>query len=264
MNSNPLGSIPAGHHWADWRSPAVSRNGHVNLAMSATACSFLKSLAVAAKEFSGCSEQKVFLLNHLEEADRKAVLAFLGDGECRAEISSLPDTAITETSFSGIWKINDNNTRLEIGEFPAAVSDILEELQNTPQKQDIDTDQVSEPMALATITDITAYLDKWKGWHEPGGISLSKIPYSSKAQKDIIKWLGKGEISFEITGFFNASITLTSYYPAWYYCYRDKKSRIQAAGIEITPIPDTVAAPVEDIRDSGQHILSSLEDGVKQ
>ncbi len=253
--------ISSARHWADWRHSG-SGNDIAGLFLSKTAQDFIKDIAHAAESFEEGNASQAFTTDKLNRDDLDAVIQFFGEGECKVSLSSVPDTGIIETSFAGIWKISAESISFEVGSIPQRANEILKNrvrssLEAIPPEQ-------GESMALATITDIISELKNWKKDRQVRGINLSNIPYPPEAQKEIVEWLGDGGVSFETTGAFASSVALSRFYPAWYCCFYDAKGSIRNAGIEFTGIPETIAAPVEDIVNSGQRILSSFEDGVEE
>ncbi len=255
-------NIPAGRHWADWRS--AGRGGDADkIAMSSEVREFLRGAGAAAAGFTEGTAPLSFPAEGLSEADRQAMAEYLGQGECSVTLAGLPSIAIRETLFTGIWLVRGErgSMTIDIGPLPSCVYGFLQKFKSGAARVPAMPDASAiDSMAAATINEIITALEAFYEKGQEQDISFSHIPYPQQAQKEITDWLGNGGITFETTGTFSCAILPGRYYPAWYYRFYDRKGSIRNAGIEIAALPEVIVAPAEDIVESGRRILSSLDD----
>lgn len=117
--------------------------------------------------------------------------------------------------------------------------------------------------AQPVLREVRDLLQRLVETGEPGAIDLRSMPLSEEDLAWLADQLGEGEVKISLDANGPSTITETQAPGVWWITHRNEKDKVVSEFIEITWVPDLVAAQREDAK-LGLVYLDSLIYGLSQ
>lgn len=185
----------------------------------------------------------------------------LGEGEVSVIIQGTERTAIQETVFASVWRVQElaedgriKSDRLEVGTVPAAVRTVHgQRIMQLPP----------EPAGLMNAPALVREIADKAGRFQPGMaahiINLTLLPVTPQDLEYLAKVLGFGRISILSRGYGNCRITATGIDHVWWVQYFNSMDQLILNTLEVVDVPEVALAAREDFEDSCERLAEWLE-----
>jgi hydrogenase-1 operon protein HyaF len=117
---------------------------------------------------------------------------------------------------------------------------------------------VSTQNALPLLHEISHALNALRKTGEKTTIDLSALPLNSADKEQLFSTLGKGEVDATVTALGDTKIQETRYAGVWLVQYFSPQGNELATHIEITPTPNMLLTPPEDIQDAAAALADQI------
>ena len=194
-------------------------------------------------------------LTGLSHRDSAFVSDVLGDGE----VSILCGSTIQaqESVMAGIWRVRETDAngtliadRVEIGAFPQSIAALAfrDSTSSIAVPQSFGLGVFNAPPLLAEINEAIALSGPDNA--VPHSINLSLLPHTEDDLTVLDQLLGKGPVTVLSRGYGNCRVMSTGLRHTWWVRFYNSQDALILNSIEISMLPDVVAAAPEDIADS--------------
>lgn len=239
--------------------PAPDKVEH--LAGASEAMAFLKNALAA----FGNSEQKPLAdLTHLDEASRELVNQILGEGEVSMTYSGTPRAHVQESVLAGVWRtfyFDDEGSvaidLLEVGHVPHLA------LAESKPARSIDLSESRNlenmPNALPLLVELEHHRRTFGTDGESKSINLTLLPLSQEELEFIDARLGRGPLDVLSRAYGKCEVISTEFQHVWWVRYYNAMGSLILNLLEVTDVPQVIAAAREDIRDSENRLDELLQ-----
>lgn len=190
-------------------------------------------------------------------------VAFVSDVLGNGEVSILcgSDIQAQELVMAGVWRVRETDAsgavvsdRVEIGAFPASIAAVAFKgsASAAVMPQGFAPGVFNAPPLLAEINDAIAR----SGPDNPAShsINLSLLPHTEEDLTLLDDILGKGPVTVLSRGYGNCRVMATGLRHVWWVRFYNSQDTLILNSIEVSMLPDVVAASPEDIADSAERL----------
>ena len=131
-----------------------------------------------------------------------------------------------------------------------------------PQRRASCLDGRSTGMAFAVLAEIGRLLDHLATTGASGAIDLRSLPLTAADREQLEALLGRGEVRAELELAGRSEVWETAYPGAWWIRHFGANGGVASEVIEISPVPDILAAHAADIGAGARRLLRHLEQPV--
>lgn len=133
----------------------------------------------------------------------------------------------------------------------------MSKLQDIPVKV-VECDSGLSGNAEALLHEIASLLALLAEQGRTGAIDLRSLPLTSADRDYLGARLGEGEVRAQVQALGLSEVRETAYRGVWWVRHRDAVGELSAELIEVTPMPEILAADREEIRDALARLKASL------
>lgn len=239
--------------------PEPETVGHLHGAREA-----MQWLQAALKDWQDEPQTLLADLGNLDAENRELVNQILGVGEVSVVHSGSTAVIVQESVLAGVWRTlrfaEDGRVSvdlLEVAQIPGIVLSTFERC--TP----IDTRAGGEledfANALPLLVEIAAAIDRNRTDGTEHSINLTLLPMSPEELDFIDKRLGRGPIDILSGAYGKCQVISTQCHHVWWVRYYNSMGKLILNTLEITAVPQVVAAAPEDLADSAVRLTEILD-----
>ena len=194
-------------------------------------------------------------LDSLSSAALEVTNQVLGEGEVSVRLAGEPAVRIQESVFAGLWRCGELSADgrlarywLEAGSVPQAV--LQAAAQATAQVQAPEPWPAGAMNSPALLAELRARLVERGQGGRGGQVNLTLLPLSPDDRQVIDAALPVGPVAIISRGFGNCHVGSTAVRGVWRVQFFNSMNTLILDTIEVTEMPEAVAASPEDLDDS--------------
>jgi hydrogenase-1 operon protein HyaF len=220
-------------------------------------------LQAALEAYSPGNENACANLNALDEQNKELVNQILGEGEDCVTVSGNVNASVQESVLAGVWRglyYDDDNQvavdTIEVGAVPQLVY--------TPDKnaRPVDTaedDQSAEvPNAMPILVELADRSMLYESDGTKHSINLTLLPLSLTELEYLDARLGRGPVDILSRAYGKCQVISTLVPNVWWIRFYNSMGTLILNSLEISAVPDVVAAAPEDLADSADRLSDIL------
>jgi hydrogenase-1 operon protein HyaF len=220
-------------------------------------------LQKALAEFQNSTEMQLANLNQLDEENRELVNQILGEGEVSITCTGSLKAKVQESVLAGVWRTLyfDDDDRvsmdfLEVAPVPHVAYTRAENMRPVNTAQPLDTQEISNAMPiLVELEDRCVKFDQAGTEHS---INLTLLPLSEEEIEFIDVRLGRGPVDMLSRAYGKCQVISTLTANVWWVRYYNSMGTLILNTLEVTSMPQVVAAATEDLGDSATRLREIL------
>lgn len=193
----------------------------------------------------------------------KRDIAFVSDVLGNGEVSILcgADIQAQESVMAGVWRVRETDAtgavlsdRVEIGAFPASIAAAAFRGSSSAAvvPPAFGPGVFNAPPLLVEINEAVARSGPDNP--SPHAINLSLLPHTEEDLTLLDEILGKGPVTILSRGYGNCRVMSTGLRHVWWVRFYNSQDTLILNSIEVSMLPDVVAASPEDIADSAERL----------
>ena len=232
-----------------------------HLAGASEAMAFLKNALAA---FGSNKTAQLADLTHLDEESRELVNQILGEGEVSMTYSGTPRAHVQESVLAGVWRSfyfdDDGSTAidlLEVAHVPHLVSAENEFVRPIDLSESADSKNM--PNALPLLVELENHCRTFALDGEHKSINLTLLPLSQAELEFIDERLGRGPLDVLSRAYGKCEVISTQCRNVWWVRYYNAMGSLILNLLEVTDVPQVIAAAQEDILDSESRLDELLQ-----
>jgi hydrogenase-1 operon protein HyaF len=202
-------------------------------------------------------------LNALDDANKELINQILGEGENCVSYSGSLSASVQESVLAGVWRslYYDGEDKvafdmIEVGAVPQLVSAPFDNTRPVDFSEDADSADVPNAMPiLVELADRSAMYDVNGSKHS---INLTLLPLSLSELEYLDARLGRGPVDILSRAYGKCQVISTLAPNVWWIRYYNSMGTLILNSLEITAVPDVVAAAPEDLADSTDRLSEIL------
>lgn len=224
------------------------------------AMSWLKK---ALAEFQNNTEMQLANLSQLDEENRELVNQILGEGEVSITCAGTLKAKVQESVLAGVWRTLyfDDDERvamdlLEVAPVPHIAFTRDENMRPINTAQPLGAQDISNAMPiLVELEDHCVRFDQAGAEHS---INLTLLPLSQEEIEFLDARLGRGPVDMLSRAYGKCQVISTLTPNVWWVRYYNSMGTLILNSLEITSMPQVVAAASEDLGDSSTRLREIL------
>lgn len=194
---------------------------------------------------------QVLSLEQLGARERDFINQTLGEGEVSI-IHRERDLRIQETALAGVWRVQGEVDRIELGAVPRVVLEPWGIVPPAPPS--------SGPVnALSLLNELFHQLGEQQFSNGAHIINLSLLPFAPDELQFLEQQLGEGPVTILSRGYGNCRISATAWSHVWWVRYYNSTDTLILNTLEVTGVPLAACAAQEDLDDSATRLAEILE-----
>ena len=209
-------------------------------------------------------ESRFANLSLLDEESRELVNQVLGEGEISVTCTGPVESRTQESVLAGVWRTlffdasgNAVFDLLEVAHVPKVVGLAAE------TKAAVDTSADGVPAELANalpiLVELASHCEAYERKAAPHSINLSLLPLSEAELEFLDERLGRGPVDILSRAYGKCQVISTNTANAWWVRYYNSMGTLILNTLEVTDVPQVVAAAPEDLADSVERLAQILE-----
>jgi hydrogenase-1 operon protein HyaF len=225
------------------------------------AMTFLKNALAA---FGNDEAAPLADLTQLDEESRALVNQIIGEGEVSITYNGTPKAHVQESVLAGVWRTfyfdDDGKVAidlLEVGYVPHIITAENKLAQPIDLSQSAETKDMTNALPLLVELDSHCRLFALDG--SPHSINLTLLPLSPEELVFIDQRLGRGPVGMLSRAYGKCEVISTQCKNVWWVRYYNAMGALILNLLEVTDIPQVVAAADEDISDSATRLDELLQ-----
>lgn len=203
-------------------------------------------------------------LTHLDEESRTLVNQIIGEGEVSITYNGTPKAHVQESVLAGVWRTfyfdDDGKVAidlLEVGHVPHIIAAENKQAQSIDLSQSAETADMTNALPLLVELDNHCRLFALDG--NPHSINLTLLPLSPEELVFIDQRLGRGPVGMLSRAYGKCEVISTQCKNVWWVRYYNAMGVLILNLLEVTDVPQVVAAADEDISDSATRLDELLQ-----
>jgi len=232
-----------------------------HLSGASEAMAFLQGALAA---FGDDNAKSLADLTHLDEESRALVNQIIGEGEVSITYNGTPQAHVQESVLAGVWRTfyfdEDGKVAidlLEVGYVPHIITAENKQAQPIDLSQSAETADMTNALPLLVELDNHCRLFTQDG--NPHSINLTLLPLSPEELVFIDQRLGRGPVGMLSRAYGKCEVISTQCKNVWWVRYYNAMGVLILNLLEVTGIPQIVAAADEDISDSATRLDELLQ-----
>jgi len=216
-------------------------------------------LEKALAEYQQSTEMQLANLNQLDEENRELVNQILGEGEVSITCKGTLQAKVQESVLAGVWRTLyfDDDERvamdlLEVAPVPHVAFTRDENMRPVNTAQPLGTPDILNAMPiLVELEDRCVKFDQCGTEHS---INLTLLPLSEEEIEFLDTRLGRGPVDMLSRAYGKCQVISTLTPNLWWVRYYNSMGTLILNTLEITNMPQVVAAASEDLGDSATRL----------
>ena len=123
--------------------------------------------------------------------------------------------------------------------------------------------RVDDGMTVGSVRaigqEIATLLTRLAERGESGAIDLKSLPVGSQDREALAEMLGEGEVTAVVEAFGATRVRETRLRGVWWVTHENSAGDVIAEFIEVTPVPDILKTPVEELAPAAARLRSQLD-----
>lgn len=123
--------------------------------------------------------------------------------------------------------------------------------------------RVDDGMTVGSVRaigqEIATLLARLAEHGEAGAIDLKSLPVGSNDREALAALLGEGEVTAAVEAFGATRVHETRFPGVWWVTHENSAGDVIAEFIEVTPVPEILKAPVEELAEAAARLRSQLD-----
>jgi len=231
-----------------------------HLAGAREAMSWLKK---ALLDQQNSTEMQLANLNQLDEENRELVNQILGEGEVSITCDGVLQAKVQESVLAGVWRTLyfDNDERvamdlLEVAPVPHIAFTQDENMRPVNATLDLGADDVLN--ALPILVELEDRCSKFDLTGAEHSINLTLLPLSQEEIESRDARLGRGPVDMLSRAYGKCQVISTLTPNVWWVRYYNSMGTLILNSLEVSSMPQVVAAASEDLGDSSSRLREIL------
>jgi len=260
-NTDAPGYIDMPRDMTRYNAPLMPEPAAVqNLLGAREAMVWLKS---ALENYSHDSDNPCANLNALDDQNKELVNQILGEGEICVTYSGDLTASVQESVLAGVWRTlyfdDENNVAIdmiEVGAVPQLVSAPFENARRIDFTEDDKSADV--PNAMPILVELADRCSLYEDDGSKHTINLTLLPLSLTELEYLDARLGRGPVDILSRAYGKCQVISTQASNVWWVRFYNSMGTLILNSLEITAVPDVVAAAPEDLADSADRLSEIL------
>jgi len=213
--------------------------------------------------YSEYDENPCANISALDDQNRELVNQILGEGENCVTYSGEMTASVQESVLAGVWRslyFDDKNNifadMIEVGAVPTLVSASFENTQPVDTSEDDGSADV--PNAMPILVELADRCDLYEGNGNKHTINLTLLPLSLDELEYLDGRLGRGPVDILSRAYGKCQVISTMAANVWWVRFYNSMGTLILNSLEISAVPDVVAAAPEDLADSAERLSQIL------
>jgi len=202
-------------------------------------------------------------ISALNEQNRELVNQILGEGENCVTYTGEMTASVQESVLAGVWRslyFDDKGNILadmiEVGAVPNLVSAPIENARPIDTAEDDGSAHV--PNAMPILVELADRCTLFEANGNGHSINLTLLPLSLTELEYLDGRLGRGPVDILSRAYGKCQVISTMAPNVWWVRFYNSMGTLILNSLEITAMPDVVAAAPEDLADSAERLLEIL------
>lgn len=202
-------------------------------------------------------------LNQLDEESRELVNQILGEGEVSITCDGMIKAKVQESVLAGVWRTlyfdDDERVAMDLLEV-AAVPHIAFTQDDKMRPVNIAVSSATEdvPNALPILVELADRRTKFDRDGTTHSINLTLLPLSQEEIEFLDARLGRGPVDMLSRAYGKCQVISTLTPNVWWVRYYNSMGSLILNSLEVTSMPQVVAAASEDLADSATRLREIL------
>ncbi len=209
------------------------------------------------------AEPQLANLNRLDEENRELVNQILGEGEVSITCNGALNAKVQESVLAGVWRTLyfDNDERvamdlLEVAPVPQVAFRQDENTRPVNTASDLGADDVANTLPILVELEDRCAMFEHSGMEH--SINLTLLPLSEEEIEFLDARLGRGPVDMLSRAYGKCQVISTLTPIVWWVRYYNSMGTLILNSLEISSMPQVVAAASEDLGDSASRLREIL------
>lgn len=231
-----------------------------HLAGAREAMSWLKD---ALDNYQHSTEMQLANLNQLDKENRELVNQILGEGEVSITCNGALTAKVQESVLAGVWRTlffdDDDRVAVDLLEVAAVPHVAFNEAGNTrPVNIAVPMGVEDISNALPILVELSEHCSEYDRDGTEHSINLTLLPLSEDEIEFLDARLGRGPVDMLSRAYGKCQVISTLTPNVWWVRYYNSMGTLILNTIEVTSMPQVVAAATEDLSDSATRLREIL------
>jgi len=220
-------------------------------------------LQAALKAYSADNENACANLNALDEQNRELVNQILGEGENCVTYAGVVRASVQESVLAGVWRslYYDEDDQIavdtiEVGAVPQLVSAPFGNARAVDPSEDEHSAEF--PNAMPILIELADRAARYENDGSKHSINLTLLPLSVPELEYLDARLGRGPVDILSRAYGKCQVISTLTPNVWWVRFYNSMGTLILNSLEISAVPDVVAAAPEDLLDSADRLSDIL------
>jgi hydrogenase-1 operon protein HyaF len=213
--------------------------------------------------FQNSTEVQLANLNQLDEENRELVNQILGEGEVSITCDGSPQAKVQESVLAGVWRTLyfDDDDRvamdlLEVAPVPHVAYTRDEKMRPVNTALPVGTQDISNAMPI--LVELEEHCVRFDQAGTEHSINLTLLPLSEEEIEFLDARLGRGPVDMLSRAYGKCQVIGTLTPNVWWVRYYNSMGTLILNSLEVTSMPQVVAAAAEDLGDSATRLREIL------
>ncbi len=220
-------------------------------------------LGDALAEYQLRTQAQLANLNELDEENRELVNQILGEGEVSITCDAALNAKVQESVLAGVWRTlyfdADGAVAMDLLEVAAVPHVAFAEDSNMrPVNTAVPSEASDIANALPILVELEDRCSKFEKTGTEHSINLTLLPLSQEEAEFLDARLGRGPVDMLSRAYGKCQVTSTLTPNVWWVRYYNSMGTLILNLLEVTSMPQIVAAAPEDIGDSATRLSEIL------
>lgn len=238
--------------------PEPDEVGH--LAGAREAMSWLKKVLA---DYQPGTESQLANLNELDADNRELVNQILGEGEVSITCDGVLKAKVQESVLAGVWRTlyfdDQERVAMDLLEVAAVPHIAFAQHDNMrPVNTSVHSESEDVPNALPILVELEDRCAKFDRVGASHSINLTLLPLSQEEIEFLDARLGRGPVDMLSRAYGKCQVISTLTANVWWVRYYNSMGTLILNSLEVTDMPQVVAAAAEDLGDSATRLHEIL------
>lgn len=202
-------------------------------------------------------------LNQLDEENRELVNQILGEGEVSITCGGTLKAKVQESVLAGVWRTlyfdDDDRVAVDLLEVAAVPHVTFKEADNMrPVNTAVPLGVEDISNALPILVELSEHCSQYDRDGTEHSINLTLLPLSEEEIEFLDARLGRGPVDMLSRAYGKCQVISTLTPNVWWVRYYNSMGTLILNSLEVTSMPQVVAAATEDLGDSATRLREIL------
>lgn len=214
-------------------------------------------------DYSEYADNPCANISALDDRNRELVNQILGEGENCVTYTGELTVSVQESVLAGVWRSLYFDRKgdimadmIEVGAVPNLVSVPIDNA--CPIDTSEDDSSADVPNAMPILVELAARCALFKGNGNRHSINLTLLPLSLTELEYLDGRLGRGPVDILSRAYGKCQVISTLAPNVWWVRFYNSMGTLILNSLEISTVPDVVAAAPEDLADSAERLSQIL------